>query len=310
MPQGIAIDGSGNIWSTNPAVGAFADAVTITAPNGTSVNSTNDAELTMPTGIAIDHSGNAWVVSSGGNNVSDANSDAGNLIEYNASLVEQNGSPYQSTATNIVFPVGVAIGQTGNVFVTSGGGTDPITSSTYPAGIAVLSSAGVPSAPYQTAGLDMPYGISIDNSGDLWVVNNANSSVSVLTSSGTNVGGSPFLQANGFYQIATTAIDGAGVAWIPNCAAGCANNGVQPDALMEFTNAGAVPSEGEGLTAVSANGTPVTPIFTGAGTAAVDGSGSVWLTNTSGGTVTKFIGLATPATTPLVAASAAGFVAP
>jgi sugar lactone lactonase YvrE len=310
MPQGIAIDTSGNIWSTDPAVGGFADTVTIMAPTGNTYSTANDPELTTPAGIAIDQSGNAWVVSSGGNNLYDPSSDAGNLIEYDSSLVEQNGSPYQSIDTSIAYPVGVAIGQSGNIFVTSVGGMDPVYSITYPAAIGVLNAGGAPVTPYQPTGLDMPYGISIDNSGDLWVVNNANSSVSVLTSSGANVGGSPFLRTNSFYQIATTAIDGAGVAWIPNCAAGCANNGVQPDALMQFTNAGAVPSEGEGLTAVSAAGTPVTPIFTGAGTAAVDGSGSVWLTNTTGGTVTKFIGLAPPPPPPLAAASVAGFVAP
>ena len=101
------------------------------------------------------------------------------------------------------------------------------------------------------------------------------------------------------------AIDGAGGQWYANCRTCSTSNNGSPDNLVR----------------VAVNGTQNTGTADGfqdthlnvVGTAAIDGSGNVWVTNNGGGSsgqgtgtgsLTEFIGIAPPVVTPLAKASA------
>ena len=63
VPDGVAIDASGNVWVADGGAG-----VTELSPNGSALSPANGFRgggLNFPDGIAIDGSGNVWVASTG-----------------------------------------------------------------------------------------------------------------------------------------------------------------------------------------------------------------------------------------------------
>jgi streptogramin lyase len=67
-PQGIAIDGAGNVWEANYYGNSL---VELSGTSATAVSPTKgfglDAPLNEPYGLAIDASGDLWIANSGGN---------------------------------------------------------------------------------------------------------------------------------------------------------------------------------------------------------------------------------------------------
>jgi hypothetical protein len=150
---------------------------------------------------------------------------------------------------------------------------------------------------YSGGALASPKGIAADASGNLWVPNAGNNTVSELdalgiTATDTTTGGKGFLSGASGYTVgslsapAALAIDQSGNAWIAN-----GNNTV---------------------TEISANGSSGT-VFSGGSMSspsgvAIDASGNVWVSNSGGaGSVTEI----TPGTTPAYANyNGAGIAAP
>ena len=105
-PEGMAIDASGNAWTTNLAASnpstSAGTIVKLTAPSTSSSPYTLGA---APEGVAIDSAGNIWVANKGGNTVTELNSSGTVVNSY-------------TVGTN---PVDVAIDSSGNVWVTNNG---------------------------------------------------------------------------------------------------------------------------------------------------------------------------------------------
>jgi hypothetical protein len=117
---------------------------------------------------------------------------------------------------------------------------------------------------FSGGGLNDPYSIAIDSSGDPWITNNGNSSVTQLASNGVPIspaGGYTGGGLNGLFG--GIAIDSAGNAWIPN---------YYGNSVTEFSNAGTVLSGTLGYTG--------TGLHTPYGIA-IDGSDNVWVTGFS-----------------------------
>jgi streptogramin lyase len=149
---------------------------------------------------------------------------------------------------------------------------------------------------YAGGALSTPKGIAADVSGNLWVPNAGNNTVSVLdalgiTTTDTTTNGKGFLSGATGYTVGSlslpsaVAIDQSGDAWIVN-----GNNTV---------------------TEISANGSSAT-VFSGGGLSspsgvAIDASSNVWVANSGNGSVTEI----TPGTTPIYANyNGAGITAP
>jgi hypothetical protein len=124
--------------------------------------------LNAPTAIAADQSGNLWVANSG--------SDA-------VSLFNHLGNSMLGTTGTVLsgVPAGIAIDLSGDAWVTAsndgvyelGSGTGSIYGNLF-------------------SGFDGPTAIAIDPTGEIWVVNTVNNTVSAVNGAGTGLGGSPF----------------------------------------------------------------------------------------------------------------------
>ncbi len=118
---------------------------------------------------------------------------------------------------------------------------------------------------YTGGGLDLPITVAIDGSGNVWLSNYSNSSLSEFNSSGAPFSLSPYT-GGGIVQPFGLAIDASGDAWVTD-------------------------DSGNSVTEFSPGGTPSGP-YTGGGLAnpypiAIDASGNVWAANTSGASISE-----------------------
>jgi hypothetical protein len=154
--------------------------------------------------------------------------------------------------------------------------------------ISIVNNSGtsVGSAPYNCSNCGDPSAAAIDANGMAWI--GAASSLLRFATSGTFTSYSLFSGAGGgLYEPYGVAVDGADNIWIAN---GMNESNAYTGALSEFTNSGMAVTPTLGY---------VSNTMATAHYAAIDGSGNVWVGNTGNGSVTVFVGVATPVVTPL-----------
>ena len=307
-PYGLAIDAGGKVWVTNES-GA---SVTELSNNGTVLSGANGftgGGLLGPKGIAIDKSGNAWVANTGGNSVVE--------LSPTGSVLSGAGG---FTGGGIDAPVAVALDGDTNVWVANFNGNS----------VSVLNSSGTAngSSPLTDSGaIVAPTGIAIDSNGYAWISNSgANNVIFIETASGNfyynqytdnaiqgstgiavDASNNKWVAASGINAVSAfsgfagaatfspvrspalnlpngVAADGASNVWI--------TNGVTAGSIAEFNSSGTLlsPSTGYGLLN--------TPVSVGA-----DSSGDLWTANLGDNSVTEFVGIASPVTTPIAASA-------
>ena len=309
-PHDVAVDASGNIYTTN----FTGNALVIFSPLGVPASTGGfGTALDGPGSVAIDStSSNVWLVNFNNKNVSrftlannsgtetatgetefatgetglqDAELDgSGNVwvTSDNASaLIELNSSgTVQNTITNnIVTPFGVAIqpGMAGNIWVADQGENDA--SAVTSTGGTVAGSPFNGDAHGRNADIEEPIGAAIDSAGNIWFANH-NGSVSALTSTGGNFPGSPFSTGDTNYND-SLAIDGSNNIWVTNPL----NRTVY---VLNDTGDEITPAAG-----YVANPT------TDPDGIAIDPSGNVWYDSFTAGVLYELVGAASPTVTPL-----------
>jgi streptogramin lyase len=324
-PEGIAVDGSGNVWVPNYS----SSSITELNSNGAPMTGTpyTGAGLDNPTSIAIDIYGNAWAANYYGDDVSEFNSSGQKISNPPGWIGGGLNEPYGITIDNVghawianfggnslsEFSSSLSFGLA--ISPSSGFGSDTLVG---PAGIASDTSGNVWTANYTAAtsslveavpstvagqppafslftggGLNAPYGVAIDGSGNVWATNQGGGgSLSEFSSSGTAISPDPGgFSGGGVDDPYGLAVDGAGNVWT-------ANYGGNSNSISEFNSSGAPVSGSNGY----ASGGLIEPYGV-----AADGSGNVWVAsdNTSG-PLTEFVGVATPVVTPIAAGVAYG----
>jgi len=291
-PYGVAIDASGNAWITNEG----STAISKLSPSGSLLSTVSGVGLLGARSLSIDRTGNIWVASTGNDSVveltsagsvkttlstgvaaplSIANDSAGNAwiaSSANNAVVEVSATgAVMNTVTGMSAPSSVAIDASGNVWVANPGANN----------ILELSQAGAVTATTGDGVTQAPAFIAIDSSANAWFTGSVPSTtvvqgaVAEIASSGP---AAPVLTATTLpLGIATT---GSSV-WIANA--------VSTGGLLEFQEGGSAP-----VSAPSGFGSLNTPVGV-----AVDASGNVWTTNSGENTVSIFLGIATPAITPI-----------
>jgi streptogramin lyase len=299
-PYGIAIDATGNAWVTNTA----GSSVIKLSPAGVA-GTTLTGSLVGPKGIAIDRSGNVWV----------ANPSLGTVVEF-------TGGAGTGTAYTVgTGPVALAINSAGTAWV-----ANQLSNS-----ISSVTSGGTVTSYSTGLNLNGPTGVALDTSGNVYIANNGGGNVVKLTNAGAAATGSPFTDY-GLQGTDAIALDSSNNVY----AAGSITGAVSQVAVGQFTNAGVAASYSP-VKSPNGTATPIYPgiivtgtnniLMTSSGTAsplqaitlgaspvgntygslnaaiglAADPSGDVWTANSGDNTVSEFIGLVTPVTTPLAA---------
>jgi NHL repeat len=254
---GIAVDGQDSVWITN-AFGNTTGSVTHLGSNGTNLSGSGytGGGIYLPFAVAATPGGNVWVA------------DYANAA---ATLLARNGTPLSSgsgfAASSLVFTTAVAVDANQNGWFA------------YQGGVAMITPTGtVVSYPC----CDVPAGIALDQSGNIWVADFNASAVIKLSPSGALLG-----QAAATGGIETPdgiAVDGSGNIWTAN---------YHGNTLSELA--------GANLQALSpAAGFGQDASLYGPFGVAIDASGNLWTSNAYGNNLTEFIGVATPVKTPLL----------
>ena len=306
-PAGLAIDSAGNVWAAN----ANAATVTELSPLGVPVNANgfSGGGLNQPYSVAIDKQGNVWAVNTFGNSLSE-------LSPTGQPLSPATGY----TGGGLDYPFGIAIDAAGSVWVGNGYNHASFLSHFDSAGVP-LAAAGVAdgvageigdvqldgvgnlwasgldasslillsttNAPvpvvFPTGALGKVQGEAIDGAGNVWLSGAASGMLGEFSSTGQVL--ATISSGGGLNQNRFLTVDGAGNIWTPSYAPG----GV----VSEFTNTG-LPVASAGFT--------IAPGSSGLWTAAVDGSGNVWV-STQDANVVELVGAAAPVVTPVVEAA-------
>ncbi|MEO5361033.1 MAG: NHL repeat-containing protein [Nitrospirota bacterium] len=230
----------------------------------------NGHEFDGPGNMAVDKDGNVWVTNNYEYNSDPSQSVCGGklLMKLTPTGSDAPGAPYSGGGIDGT-GFGIGIDTNGDVWISNfgfqgKGCTTPPSSNSVskfsPAGVALSPNKG-----FTSGGISSPQGTASDQSGNIWIANYDNNSVTQYPLGNTNA---PLVFSNvGLEKPFGLAIDGEGNAWI----AGSGNDSV---------------------VALAPNGIPLkgSP-FTGGGLKtplgiAVDSLGNVWTANSLGGSVT------------------------
>jgi hypothetical protein len=178
-----------------------------------------------------------------------------------------------STQAHLSFASAVAIDPGGLVWVSGSGLVGPVTKID-----AYNASKSGPDGGFQDTTLFSPAGIAFDSNGNAWVVGQGGDELSGFTNAGVPLPTTPVYGA--LKHPVGVAVDSVGTIWV--------TNGTATGNISKFA-----PGTGVPLEAFIGNlNAPVQ--------LAVDASGNLWTANSGDNSVTVFIGLGAPTTTPLV----------
>ncbi|MGA1982991.1 MAG: NHL repeat-containing protein [Acidobacteriaceae bacterium] len=299
-PGSLAIDSTGNVWVANYFGGVASEFSNTGTP--ASANGYAATGLQESFGIAVDGQDSAWITNENGNST-------GSVTQLSSAGADLSGSGY--SGGGIYFPVAVAATPGGQIWVadyanaaatlltdngtaisSSSGyasGALPFTTAVaidgnqngwfaYQGGVAMVTQAGAVSS-YTCC--DVPAGIALDASGNVWVADYEASNVIKLASGGSVIGKTA---AGGVHTPMSIAVDGSGNIWTANYRANTVSE------LNGATLQPVSPAAGYGLDAALFG-----PFGLG-----VDASGNVWISNAYGNTLTELIGAAGPVKTPVL----------
>ena len=317
-PTGLGIDSEGNIW-----VASFSGVISKFSPSGTPIfaNGIAGGSLNSIYGLAIDARDNVWVpnrdapvTSSGVGNVSVFNSgghpvsgasgyvsgglnypiaiaiDPGNaawVVDYGNShltLLSPTGTPLSGasgyTTGLFSFPVAVAIDVSHNGWIANQG-----SDAAGNGNVTRVSADGKQFTNFNCC--NGASGLAIDALGNVWVANYYGNSVSEISSAGVVLSKGSYT-GGGLNFPQGIAVDGAGTVWVAN---------YRGPSLTELAG-GSSASPGQPLSP-SAGWAPEAALSLSYALA-VDASGNIWVTNFGTGTLTQFVGMASPVKTPLI----------
>jgi sugar lactone lactonase YvrE len=208
-PSAVAIDPSGYVWVADSAKNYCVSEFTSSGSAVSGFTSATDAGCSGIYGLAIDKTGDVFAISN----------DSSVLVEmYGSQAVSPNspgGEIGRHGGGDIASPDGVAINNSGDIWVADGSKNSTTISEFGSNGIAISGANGVIGG-----GLQTPSAVAADGGGNLWITNSGGPSVSEFNSSGTALSPPATGSFNGGYtggnltNPAAIAVDGSGNVWV------------------------------------------------------------------------------------------------
>jgi len=188
-PVGVAVDGSGNVYvadTDNHLIRKITSAGVVTTLAGSgssgSANGTGTAaSFNIPRCVAVDGSGNVYVADYANHLIRKITS-AG-VVTTLAGSGSQGSTNGTGTAASFVFPVGVAVDGSGNVYVadTNNHLIRKITSAGVVTTLAGSGSQGSANGTGTAASFSQPCGVAVDGSGNVYVTDRDNHLIRKIT---------------------------------------------------------------------------------------------------------------------------------
>ena len=264
---GMALDIQGNVWIANEQTTANSGLGDIAELNSSGQALSSDITnggIYFPVAATADSNGNMWIVDYGDSKVT---------------LLSTSGTPLSGTAgwggTSLEFPVALAVDSSHNAWVANQAGELPITK---------ISADGSQVTNFN-CDCDGASGIATDQNDNVWVANYTGSSISEVNSCGTVL--LDAVTGGGVQQPQGIAVDGAGTVWVANVHGNSLSVIAGSSSALHGTFLS--PSSGFGTDAALLDPYGL----------AIDASGNIWVTNSGNNTLTQFIGIAVPISTPL-----------
>jgi DNA-binding beta-propeller fold protein YncE len=178
-PEGVAVDGSGNVYIAD----FNNNAIKVWSASTQQVTTLVSSGLNKPWAVAVDGSGNVFIADT-----------------YNNAIKEWNASTHQVTtlvSSGLAIPTGVAVDGFGNVYIADFSNNAIKEWNALTQQVTTLVSSG----------LNEPFGIAVDGSGNLYIVDQSNNAIkewSALTEQVTT------LVSSGLHGPYEVAVDGSG----------------------------------------------------------------------------------------------------
>jgi len=212
-PMGVAVDGSGNVYIADFYRSGIFEILAVNGKVPNSPTIRNFGSASNGAGVAVDGAGNVYIADRGTGVVKEMLAVNGSIPDSPTILII---GPHINSSTGVGFndPVGVAVDANGNVFVTDGNLSGVPTS--MPSVFEILAVNGsIPPSPTIVTlytGTLYPYGIAVDNSGDVYFADPVNNAVYEMPAVNGSIPASPTLVTigAGFNAPIGLAIDGSG----------------------------------------------------------------------------------------------------
>jgi sugar lactone lactonase YvrE len=292
-PSGIAVDGSGNVYVAdmkNCRIRRISPSGLVTTLAGSWTASSADgqrssASFYFPLGVAVDGSGNIYVATN--NRVRKIT--ASGLVTTLAGSVSGEFADGQGDSANFNQPYGVAVDASGNVYVADSGNhrIHKISANGTFKKQADWDSKGFDDGQGTSARFNIPHGVSVDGSGNVYVADQDNNRIRKITAGGgvtTLAGSGSKAIADGqgtaawFNGPTGVAVDGSGNVYV-------ADSGNHR--IRKITPSGLVSTLAGSWRESSADGHGIAAGFNGPTGVAVDGSGNVYVADQYNNSIRK-----------------------
>jgi streptogramin lyase len=300
-PTGVAVDNNGNVYvadTDNDTIRKMTPGGVVTTLAGSAGNpgsadgTGNAAQFYHPFGVAVDNNGNVYVADSGNSTIREISPSG--VVTTLAGSAGNSGSA-DGTGSNAQFryPAGVAVDANGNVYVAD----------TFNYTIRKITPGGVVTTPVGSVGISgsadgtgsaaqfyNPFGVAVDNNGNVYVADSGNSTIREISPSGVvttlagsagNPGSADGTGSNAQFSFPeSVAVDASGNVYVADTDNDAIRQ-IAPGGVVT-TLAGSVGSPG------SADGTGNVAQFYNPVGVAVDNNGNVYVTDTGNNTIRMF----------------------